>query len=250
MARYPRRVRNTSLILAFGCWLVAAEPPSNLAKLVAARETENEAARAEYTYRQTVTIEEFDRRNMRSGEYHEARDIVFLPGKERAERFVGRPRNTLTRLKLTEEDFRDIREVQPMLLTADLLWIYQVRFRGEETVESQDCWVLETRPRQILQGQRLFDGLLWVEKQGLSIIRTQGQAVPQIRGTKTENLFPRFTTIRGKIEGHWFPIYTHADDVLEFRSGPQRILMRIRYSDYKRFGAESTVKFGDAAPEK
>ena len=65
---------------------------------------------------------------------------------------------------------------------------------------------------------------------------------PQIRSTKSENLFPRFTTIRKPLVGkHWFPIYTYADDTLQFRTGPQRIRLRIAYSNYKKFGAESTL---------
>ena len=42
-----------------------------------------------------------------------------------------------------------------------------------------------------------------------------------------------------------FPIQTYADDVLPFRNGPQRIRLTIRYADYKRFGAESTIKYQD-----
>jgi hypothetical protein len=105
-----------------------------------------------------------------------------------------------------------------------------------------DCWVLQVRPRQILQGQRFFDGMIWVDKKEYNIVRMEGQAVPQIRTTKTENLFPRFTTIRKPLDGkHWFAVYTYADDTLQFRNGPQRIRLRIAYSSYKRFGAESTL---------
>jgi hypothetical protein len=107
-----------------------------------------------------------------------------------------------------------------------------------------DCWVLRVRPRQILQGQRLFDGMLWVDKKDDSIVRLEGQAVPQIRSTKSENLFPRFTTLRELIDGqHRFPVYTYADDTLAFRTGLQRVRMTIRYANYKRFGAESVIKY-------
>ena len=128
------------------------------------------------------------------------------------------------------------------MLTQDRLWNYETKFRGDETVDEVDCWVLGVRPRQILQGQRFFDGTIWVDKKEYNIVRMEGQAVPQIRTTKTENLFPRFTTIRKPLDGkYWFPVYTYADDTLQFRTGPQRIRLRIAYSDYKRFGAESTL---------
>jgi hypothetical protein len=124
------------------------------------------------------------------------------------------------------------------------LWNYETRFRGDERMDDVDCWVLQVRPRQILQGQRLFDGMLWVAKENYSIVRMEGQAVPQIYRAKSENLFPRFTTLRKPVDGaHWFPYFTFADDTLPFRTGPLRIRMTIRYTNYKRFGAESSVTF-------
>jgi len=211
---------------------------------VAARETENEAARANYTYRQTVLVEEIGARGVKVGEYRETRDVVFSPLTGRLEEVLGRPFNSLQRLVLTEEDFRDVREVQPFLFTRERLWAYQTRFRGEESVDGLACWVLEVKPRQILDGQRLFDGLLWIDPADYSIVRTHGRAEPQIVRSKGENLFPRFTTFREKVDGrHRFPVHTHADDILPFRSGPQRIRLTIRYLDYRRFAAESSVTF-------
>jgi hypothetical protein len=224
--------------------LPAQEAPPNLARLVAKRETAAQAERDQYTYRQTVTVEELDGRGAQRGDYREVRDVIFSPQKERTEQVVGTPSMRLKNLHLTEEDFRDIREIQPLVLTDDRLWMYETKFRGEEKMDDVDCWVLQVRPRQILQGQRLFDGLLWVDKREYNIVRMEGQAVPQIRTTKSENLFPRFTTIRQAVDGkHWFPVYTFADDTLNFRTGPQRIRLKIRYANYKRFGAESTVTF-------
>ncbi|SPE39844.1 conserved hypothetical protein [Candidatus Sulfopaludibacter sp. SbA3] len=217
------------------------DPPANLAKLVAHRETETETERNEYTYRQTVTIEELDNNGGMRGQYREVRDIIFSPQHERTEQLIGKPQNGLKNLIMTEEDFHDVREIQPLVLTEDRLWNYETKIRGEENVDGVDCWVLQVRPRQILEGQRFFDGTLWVDQKEYNIVRMQGQAVPQIRSMKSENLFPRFTTIRKAIDGkHWFPIYTYADDTLQFRTGPQRERLRIAYSDYKRFGVDST----------
>jgi hypothetical protein len=242
-ARKPPGDLAIGLILAFGIFGPAfcQEPPPNLAKLVAQRETETEKERNEYTYRQTVIIEELDGRGAARGTYREVRDVIFSPTRERTENLIGKPENRLKLLMMTEQDFEDIRNIQPLVLTEDRLWNYETRFRGEETVDDVECWVLSVRPRQILEGQRFFDGLLWVDKKEYNIIRMEGQAVPQIRTMKSENLFPRFTTIRKPIDGrHWFPVFTYADDTLHFRSGPQRERLRISYTNYKRFGVEST----------
>ena len=223
----------------------ADDPPADLVKRVAQRETDTARAQANYTYRQSLNIDEFDNRGAIVGGYWEKRDIIFSPKQERTEQMVDRPFNNLHRIGLTEEDFRDIREVQPFLLTKDQMFLYETRFRGEESMDGVDCYVIHIQPRQILQGQRLFEGMLWVDKKDFSIIRSEGQAVPQIRTTKVENLFPHFTTLREKVDADFrFPVTTFGDDTLYFRDGPQRIRIVIRYSQYKRFGAESTITFG------
>ena len=225
----------------------AADPPEDWIRRVAARETETEAARAHYTYRQTVTVEDFTPKGIKAGMYRDIREIVFSPGGERSERVVGKPIVQLERIKMTEEDFRDLRDVQPMLITKDTLFLYERKYRGEDTVDGIACWMLEIKPRQILQGQRFFEGTLWIDQRDFSVVRTEGRAVPQIVTTKEENLFTRFTTVRVKIDGeHWFPTKTFGDDLLQFRSGPQRIRTIIDYSNYQRFGAESKITFGEA----
>jgi hypothetical protein len=251
---YPRRDSCIRLILAFGVLLapaveraLAIDPPGDLARKVASREAENEDARSNYTYRQTVVVEELDAHGARVGDYREVREVIFSPTGERTERLVGKPSITLKHLKLTEEDFRDLREVQPFLFTPDRVWAYETKFRGEETMDGVDCFVLQVRPRQILQGQRLFDGNFWIDKRDYSIVRSEGQAVPQIHSTnpERENLFPHFTTVRENIGGHWFPIHTHADDTLYFRNGPQRMRLTVRYANYQKFQAESKIVPGE-----
>ena len=113
----------------------AQDPPATLAKLVAHRETETEAERNEYMYRQNVTIDELDDRGAARGAYREARDIVFSPQHERTEEAIGTAENRLKYLLLTDEDFRDIREIQPLVLTEDRLWNYETKFRGERSEE-------------------------------------------------------------------------------------------------------------------
>jgi hypothetical protein len=233
-------------MLASGPLATAAlgdEPPPNLAKLVAAREGAAAAERDHYTYRQTFVLEEIPERRTKPGFYKEIRDVIFSPDGEKTLKLVEPPVDRLERLRMTEEDFRDIYEVQSLLLVPDLLFLYQTAVKGEEEMDGIRCWVLHVRPRQVFSGQRLFEGLFWIDQQDYSIIRSEGRPVPQLRSKTAgkENLFPAFTTLREKIGEYWFPVYTHADDTLDFSTGPIRVKMSIRYRDYKRFGAESKV---------
>ncbi len=220
----------------------AQEPPPDLARRIAHQESDTQAARNDYTYRQSLVFAELDAHGAQTGEYREERDVIFSPEHERTEQIIGKPLLSLKRLKMTDEDFRDIRGIQPFVMTE--LWNYETKFRGDESIDGVDCWVLQVRPRQILQGQRLFDGMLWADKKDFSIVRLEGQAVPQMLSRPSENLFPRFTTVRQLVDGkHRFPVYTYADDTLPFSTGLQRVRMTIRYTQYKRFGADSVIKF-------
>jgi hypothetical protein len=223
------------------------EPPPDLARRVAHRESETAAERRQYTYTQSVRLQEMDGSGRQTGEYREVREVIFSPNGDRTERFASQPVSNLKNLVLTPEDFADIRNVQPFVLTEDQLRLYQVEYKGEEPVREPvsgaDCWVLRVQPRQILSGQRLFDGFLWIREDDFSVVRSEGQAVPQIVSLKQENLFPRFTTVRKRVNGFWFPSVTSADDTLYFRKAPIREKLVIRYDDYKKFGADSTVTF-------
>ncbi|MCS7023162.1 MAG: outer membrane lipoprotein-sorting protein [Bryobacteraceae bacterium] len=234
------------LALRFAVFCPAADFPLDLLRRVLERETATEAARAHYAYRQVVHLEELSEKGQKRGEYREWRDVIFSPEGRRYEKPLRPPYLALERLKLTEEDFRDLREVQPFLFTREQLPLYETQDKGEETVGGHRCWVLRIRPRQILYGQRLFDGLAWVNQADFSVIQMEGKAVPEIVNRKEENLFPRFTTVRKLVDGQfWFPDRTFADDTLAFRSGPVRVRLTIQYSDYKKFQAETTIRFTD-----
>ncbi len=235
-----------SALALTGALAKAADPPPGLLKLIAQRETQNAIALQDYTYRQSATVQEISGQGAVIGEYHEVRDITFSPTHVRYEQLIGQPRSTLTHIRMTPVDFDDIRNIQFFLLTNEKVRLYESQYKGEETINGAKCFVEYIRPRQILSTQRFFEGLIWARESDYAIIQTEGQAVPQIETLREQNLTPHFTTIRRETDRKWmFPVETYADDTLFFRNWPQRIKIVIHYSDYKRFGAESTVTYGE-----
>jgi len=227
---------------------LAAQPP-DLLKRIVEREAQIEKERSHYLYRQSMQVEEMEPMGKRAGDYREVREVIFSPTGERSEKFVGRPVSRLVKLILTEDDFRDLREIQPMVLTPELRPRYETKFRGEETIDGRPCWLLELKPRQIFQGERYFQGTLWALQSDFSVVRMEGQAVPPVYRDGKESLFPHFTTERALVDGKWwFPASTFADDVLPFRNGPLRIRVKVQFENYKRFGAESKITFEPPKP--
>src|SRR3569833_1420374 len=129
-----RIVRNTALIVASAFSLAvhplpAAEPPPGLLRKVAEREAESARARENYTYRQSVTIQEFTVHGVVAGEYREVRDVTYSPTRGRYDQVIEPARSTLTQIKLTQEDFADIRNIDPFLLSTDKLFQYEGQYK-------------------------------------------------------------------------------------------------------------------------
>ena len=224
-------------------------PPRGLLREIAANGSRFEEEFQKYTYRQRFFFSELSKKGVPSGIYREVRDILFTPAGERTEELVKRPVNTLKRIRLTEEDFRDIREVQPFVLNKDNAWNYQFTYKGREALGDTSCYVYRMKPKQVLDGQRLLDGLIWVSVEGHQVVRVMGKPLPQIYRNGVENLFPNFTTVYAPVDGEfWFPVKTVADDVLPFSSGAQPVRYTIDYENYKRFSVESTITFDKEDP--
>ena len=216
----------------------------------AEKEKEFRAARAQYSYHQIVKVQTLSTEGQVTGTHQLESDIIFTPSGDRVERVTFAPLSTLRGISLSPEDERDLKSIQPFVLTIDELHKYNVEYMGRQKVDELDTFVFMVGPKRLEKGERYFQGQIWVDDHDFQIVKTYGKAVPDIRGGKGgENLFPRFETYRQQIDGkYWFPTWTGADDTLYFSSGSQRIKMLVRYENYKRFGTEVKVTFGDEVP--
>ncbi len=219
--------------------------PDEIIKKFAGKEAEFAQARENYTYRQTVKIQELDPDGNPGGKYEIVEDIIFSPDGKRTEKVVRAPVSTLRNLILTPEDEQDLRNVQPFVLTTKEIPEYDINFLGRQKVDEIGCYVFSVKPKKMVQGKRYFEGQIWVDDRDLQIVKTYGKGVGLLK-RGSDNQFPRFETYREQIDGkYWFPTYTHADDVLHFQTGPQRLRMTVKYENYKKFEGKSSIKYGD-----
>ena len=219
--------------------------PDEIIRKFAAKETDFQRARENYTYRQTVKIQELDADGNPHGRYELVSDIVFGPDGKRTEKVIRAPVSTLRNILLTPEDEQDLRNVQPFVLNSKDISKYDVRYLGKEKVDEITCYAFSVKPKTMVKGERYFEGQIWVDDHDLQIVKTYGKGVGILK-KNSDNQFPKFETYREQIDGkYWFPTYTHADDVLHFQAGPQRISMTVKYQDYKQFKSDVNITFGD-----
>ena len=215
----------------------------------AAKETQFKIARDGYTYRQTIKVETPED----GGTFEQTWDVLFDDQGHRVENVVFAPQSSLQLVSMSREDFEDIRNVLPFVLTSAEIPLYDVTYVGRQREDELTTYVFDLRPKQMLPGKRYFEGRVWVDDHDFQIVKTKGRTVPQFSAGKSggkkvkagqENLFPAFTTWREQIDGqYWFPTFTRANDTLHFSSGDVRIRETINYEKYKRFGSKVRITY-------
>ena len=238
-----------ALCLPIGPALAQDKDNVNAADIIqkfAAKEAEFREARNNYTYRQTVKMEELDAGgNPTGGKWDEIDDIIFTPEGKRMEKVVWAPVVHLEHITLTTEDVQDLRDVQPFVLTTSEIGQYNVNYLGPEKVDDIGCYSFSVKPKKMEKGKRYFEGEIWVDDRDLQIVKTYGKGVGIV---SKNNQFPKFETYREQIDGkYWFPTYTKAEGILHFQAQngalSQDVHLRsvVKYTDYKQFRSTSRI---------
>jgi hypothetical protein len=175
----------------------------------------------------------------------------------RIENVVFAPQSSLDQggLSLDEGDVQDFRNRLPFVLTSEEVGEYNILYVGQQQEDQLNCYVFDIAPKQIVGKKRYFQGRIWVDDHDMQIVKTYGQAVPEIKDSKKkgkeEHLYPKFTTWRQQIDNqYWFPTYTRADDTLHFNTGDIHIREIVKYEDYKRFGSKVKILYNGQEVEK
>src|ERR1035437_3256109 len=247
-----------SFLIAAGFAFAADQPEPSQAQIdeiikkFAAHEADFARAREAYIYHQTARVQELDDSGNTTGRWEIVSDILFNSDGKRSEHVVRAPVSTLNQISRSPEDMEDLKSVQPFVLTTAQLPKYLIRFLGRQKVDEIDCYVFAVKPKKHEGTERYFQGEVWVDDRDLQIVKSYGRGVGSNKSTK-EQQFPKFETYREQIDGKfWFPTYTIANDTLHCKNPPLdvRIKQTVKYEDYKRFKADTSITFGETVDEK
>jgi len=213
--------------------------PDEIIKAFTNKESEFYEAWSQYYYRQVASVKVL---TVDGAPANEAMtmvfEVVFLDDGTREVKLVERT-GRLRSVIWTPEDQDVITNYQPFALTSKDLSTYDLKYEGKERVDELDTHVFSVRPKTTKDGKLYFQGKIWVDDTDLQIVRTVGKIVPQTMDTQ----FPEFETLRQLVDKkYWFPVWSHADSVLDFRNNRVRIEETITYEGFKRFASSVIVK--------
>jgi hypothetical protein len=211
--------------------------PQEIIKRFTAKEKEWKQVREQYTFQQSVEVQELAAGDVRA-EYRQVADISYSGGKL-VKYVVLAPQASMD---VTREDLEDLETRSSFTISTDELPLYNLTYAGSQNVDELHCYVFDVAPKTIEKGQRYFQGRIWVDDHDFQIVKNHGKSVPDIvtgKKKKTrQNLFPQFTTWRQPVDGkYWFPTYSSADDTLHFLRNDMHIKEKLKFTNYKKAGA-------------
>jgi hypothetical protein len=206
-----------------------------------AAEAAAKEARLHYTYKQDSLVQTLSGKDV-TGEFHEVMNVSYDEKGKRREEVTFAAQSTLRGIQMTEDDMEDIRVFMPLMLTSADLPQYNLTYAGQQHVDDLDTYEFHVEAKKEEKGKRYFQGRIWVDAQDFQIVKLCGKSGPdqvRVKKNQRQELRPTFVTYRQQVDGrYWFPAYTRSDDTLHFKTESVQVREIVKYTGYKRAGAQ------------
>jgi len=218
-------------------------PPEEIIKKFSEKEDQYIAARAGYTYKKTVRLEEFGPDGTASGQMSLVVEVKPGADGKMYEKTVERPQSSLHFLEMGPEDFQSLARMPAYALTTAQLAKYNLKYLGKELVDEVDCYIFQVKPKGVERRNAYFDGLVWVDASYLEVVKTYGKWVTDLGDMRSPTMpFTIFETYRENVDGKfWMPNYMRSDDTLNLKDANIQVRLVIKWTEYKAAGAATTA---------
>ena len=225
-------------------------PPEEIIKRFSQKEDQYLAARAGFTYKKIVRLEEFGPDGQRSGELSLVVEGKPGPDGNIYEKTVERPQSTLRYLEMGPEDFSRLARMPAFPLTTSQLAKYDLKYLGKEQVDEINCYIFQVKPKAVERAHYYFDGIVWVDDVYLEVVKTYGKWVNDLGDMSTPTMpFSIFETYRENVDGkYWLPDYMRSDTTLNLKDQNVPVRLIIKWTDYKPISAATPAPAAAPAP--
>ena len=219
-----------------------AMPPTEIIKAFADKEEQYLRARARYGYKKTIKLTEFGKDGQPSGEYQVALVAMVDSDGTVYEKTAEKAENTLHYIELQPGSSLAASTRLPAYpLLPGQLAKYELRYVGDEKVDEIDCYIFEAKPKLLERAHALFQGVVWVDKQYLEVVKTYGKWVNDLGDVHAPDLpFVNFESYRENVDGkYWFPNYSRSDAYLHLKDETVPVRLVIKWSEMKPLPANA-----------
>ncbi|HWF37343.1 MAG TPA: hypothetical protein VG322_02415 [Candidatus Acidoferrales bacterium] len=220
-------------------------PVEQIIQKFAANEDLNKKAFDTYDFDQTVRVEEL----VDDGGKLTVSGPVVAKSDGHFWRVKGQPQSTLTTMRLSLEEVREMIAFPEFYLTSGEIANYNFLYAGQDKLDDLNTYVFQVKPKQLSRTRTFFEGAIWVDDHDLAIVKTYGKFVSDT-SNDSGRPFKMYETYRQNFqEKYWLPTYTNSDDYIDGADKTQTHLrLVIRDTDFKPVSADGTAPASPAAP--
>lgn len=187
---------------------------------------------------QTVRVEELV---SGGGTYELAGQEYTKPDGERYESVLKTPTSDLHYTEFSLEDVKFLTGLQLFFLTTENLPEYKLSYEGKEKLDQITTYAFRVQPKQLLS-KPLFDGVVWIDDQEFSIVKSYGQFLTDAGNFAASFPFQMFEVYRENIQGHlWLPTYIRSDSEVKAQQGTVPIRLIVRSANFRPNATPATA---------
>ena len=212
-------------------------PVEQIIQKFAANEDVNKKAYDTYDYDQTVRVEEL----VDGGGKLSISGPVVAKSDGHFWRVKGQLESTLTTMKLSLEEVRQMIALPAFSLTSNEVGNYNFLYAGQDKLDDLNTYVFQVKPKQLSRTRMFFEGAIWVDDHDLAIVKTYGKFVSDT-SDNSGHLFKMYETYRENFqEKYWLPTYTNSDDYVDGPDGQTHMRLVIRGTHFTVVPADGTA---------
>lgn len=167
------------------------------------------------------------------GSYELTSEEYTKPDGQRYASIMKPPTSNLHYTEFSLEDVKFLASLQLFFLTTENLPQYKLSYEGKEKLDQITTYVFRVQPKQ-LQSKPLFDGVVWIDDQDFSIVKSYGQFLTETGNFAASFPFQMFDVYRENIQGHlWLPTYIRSDGEVKASQGTVPIRLIVRSSNFR-----------------
>src|SRR5262249_40627446 len=150
-----------------------ALPPAEIVKAFAEKEDRYARARGGYGYKRTIRLTEYGKDGKPSGEYQLVTAGMGDSEGRGYEKKGEKQQENLQKLEIVPGGgLASLAKLPEYPLVTSQLAKYDLRYVGDEKVDEIDCYIFEAKPKRLERASALFQGVVWVDKQYLEVVKT------------------------------------------------------------------------------
>lgn len=218
---------------------VQQKSPTEILALAAEHGKQTLQALREFTYYAELTIETVSQSDTITGKYYRFSTISYDKDGNRQEKILENTSTLPSEVYIGTNAANNLTRVYQFIITPEALGQYEMTYVGRERIDELNTYVFDVKPRVRLpdpdkSSERFLKGRVWIDDEDLCVVKVAGEALPEQNAHRT----PKFETYFQNHDKYWFPAYTSADDDVRVGRRSTRVVVKVRFTSYKKAGAK------------